>query len=492
MSPPYSSYNTETRHYTTSQQGSNYSTSSTLPKHTVPPLEEQTQLDDILKDLLTDQLRVSSPKSGSNTLSKETRTFRTYETQKGPDGKLSHQTAEVTYKLPGEVKEERSYTMKTEREMKSSYAPTSAFSYTPTSPELARRVESPKTNTLPYRTDYDNRFHSESSYNYNTMDTSRSDSDSSWLQQQQRKLRDKKDVKDEKRVQQEKKLVEELRTAQNRYMTKRAASEEEERNVMDTYQMNGPTSPPGGYSYSMSRTHTYSTDKSPNVSSGDTSFESKPVRPPPSPTQTRITIQSNTSTSAPITPPIRSSSKDFMSKSRTQSGGQSWQGSQTFTRQHSDVTFDRKNQINPPVIRQITITTPPSSPRPFSPSYQTSTYIYNTKKTEGQMSPKVERKVDVDHKFSSLERDSSLQTAFTPQQTSQMQTSYKQQTSTQSYGTGSLPRHEPTKTKVTEIHEADLPVGQKKSHYITEVYVHRGPGQTNRTTGTTLTLNFDL
>ncbi|XP_061183733.1 tensin-1-like isoform X3 [Saccostrea echinata] len=258
--------NNNTKSYGTQSYNTSYSTNA---KQSVTPLDEQTQLDDILSNLLNDQ--VISPKSGSSTMSKESRTFRTYETHTGPDGKPAHQSAEVTYKLPGEVREERHYTVKTEKSS-SPYMPTKAFSYT-TSPEMARKFDSPKSNTLPYKTDYDNRYQSEmSSSSYSTMQNGKTFSDTdSWLQQQQKKLRDKKDFKDDVRVQQEKKLVEELRSAQNRYMTKRAQSEEEASSVKNSSLSNGPASaPPQGYSYSMSRTHTYSTEKSPGPFSSGT------------------------------------------------------------------------------------------------------------------------------------------------------------------------------------------------------------------------------
>ncbi|XP_048774490.1 tensin-1-like isoform X4 [Ostrea edulis] len=257
--------NNNTKSYGSQSYNTSYSTNA---KQSVTPLDEQTQLDDILSNLLNDQ--VISPKSGSSTMSKETRTFRTFETHTGPDGKMAHQSAEVTYKLPGEVKEERHYTVKTEKSS-SPYMPTKAFSYT-TSPEMARKFDSPKSNTLPYKTDYDNRYQSDMSSSYSTMQNGKMVPESdSWLQQQQKKLRDKKDYKDDVRVQQEKKLVEELRSAQNRYMTKRAQSEEEAACVKNSSLSNGPASaPPQGYSYSMSRTHTYSTEKPPGTFSSGT------------------------------------------------------------------------------------------------------------------------------------------------------------------------------------------------------------------------------
>jgi hypothetical protein len=49
----------------------------------------------------------SPPKSGQS--SNETRTFRTYDTERGPDGKVTYRTAEVNYKMP----EQQSYSYST-------------------------------------------------------------------------------------------------------------------------------------------------------------------------------------------------------------------------------------------------------------------------------------------------------------------------------------------------------------------------------------------
>ncbi|XP_048774489.1 tensin-1-like isoform X3 [Ostrea edulis] len=447
--------NNNTKSYGSQSYNTSYSTNA---KQSVTPLDEQTQLDDILSNLLNDQ--VISPKSGSSTMSKETRTFRTFETHTGPDGKMAHQSAEVTYKLPGEVKEERHYTVKTEKSS-SPYMPTKAFSYT-TSPEMARKFDSPKSNTLPYKTDYDNRYQSDMSSSYSTMQNGKMVPESdSWLQQQQKKLRDKKDYKDDVRVQQEKKLVEELRSAQNRYMTKRAQSEEEAACVKNSSLSNGPASaPPQGYSYSMSRTHTYSTEKPPGTfSSGDSTFDSR-VTKPTSPTrglQTKVILQP---ASAPISPPLRSSSKNFMQRSRTLSNSAvDGKGPQKLLRQSSDVTFDRKDDIQPPVIRQITITTPPRSPRPFSPTYQTSTYRYSNR-SAASLSPPVERKT--------FQRE--FMTPPVQEPTVMRHTNQRSFSSSESdkYNTKSLPRHAATKSKVTEIHESSLPEGTVEKSYKTD------------------------
>ncbi|XP_033727865.1 LOW QUALITY PROTEIN: uncharacterized protein LOC117317245 [Pecten maximus] len=434
-------------------------------KKTVPPLDEQTQLDMILSDLLNDSVFVSSPqsppKSGANSVSKDTRTFRTYDTQSTPDGKTMYQTAEVTYKIPGGYKEERNYTMtKTEEK---SYVPKNAFSYTsgPTSPELQRKAESPKTHSLPYRTDYDNRYYSNNESTFNrTMDSSRSmspnEQTSSWLQEQQQKLRQRKDSKDEKTVQQERQLVEELKTAQNKYFMKRAHNQAEEQATMDTYRTSPPpvSNGPVSSSYVVTQNHSYSTDRSahepvrsfspPNFT-GDSFFNSSykststssTQKPPPSPGQQRAPPP----LTSPVTPPVRSSSKDFMQRSRNTSTS-SWQGRVGQKEPEQD--------IKPAVIRAISITTPPQSPRPFSPVQKQQTYQVSTTRTTVE-------------KQQPQQRDQNLDIQMT------------------------LPVHAPTKTKITEVQEVSHPEGQKKSHYITEVYVHRtagadGTGTTQRST----------
>lgn len=436
---------------------SSYSSQSTLPKKAAT-VDEQKELDMILSDLLNDQVFVTSPKSppkSSHSSSNDTRTFRTYDTERGPDGKLTYRTAEVNYKVPEQQQTSYSYSTRTFNDDSKTYVPPNAFSYTPASPELARRTESSKSTTLPYsvRTDYEHQNGDQFSY-------SRSDADnSSWLQQQQQKLRERKDSKSEERQQQEKQLVDELRSAQNKYFTKRAQNEADEQAVMQTsFQQNmsppptmsnGPTT--GNYSYSMKKTHTFSTDKSPeppvrSYPTGESSYTTSSYRtesnkPPPSPGQTRTNIQIN----MPVSPPLRSSSKDYMQRSRTSSSSNSWQSSQgqNSYRQNSDSTFDRQSEvILPPVVKTITITTPPLSRRSFSPTNQ-----QNVQKTSN-------------YEIRQTIRDQSPD--FTK----------------------SLPRYSPTKTKVTEIQETNFPEGDKKSHYITEVYVHRTAGDNNPEPGT--------
>lgn len=323
-----------------------------------------------------------------------------------------------------------------------SYVPKNAFSYIsgPTSPEMQRKAESPKTHSLPYRTDYDNRYYNtnESSFN-RTMDSSRSMSPSeqtaSWLQEQQHKLRQRKDSKDEKTVQQERQLVEELKTAQNKYFLKRAHNQAEEQATMDSYHStssppvaNGPVSS----SYVVTQNHAYSTERSAPSFTGDSSLynsyrstsSSSTHKPPPSPGQQRAVPP----LISPVMPPVRSSSKDFMQRSRTTSTS-SWQGRVG--------QKEEPEEIKPTVIRAISVTTPPQSPHPFSPLQQQQMYEVSTARHTEQTPPPRDQNIDIKM---------------------------------------TLPIHEPTRTKVTEVQETSYPEGQTKSHYITEVYVHRTAG----------------
>ena len=453
---------------------SSYSSSSGTKK-SVPPLDEQTQLDLILSDLLNEQAFVSSPTSPKSASGKETRTFRTYDTHTSPGGKTSYQTAEVTYKIPGGYKEEK--TTVTRSEEKQAYVPPNAFSYT-TSPELARKANSPKTQTLPYRTDYDNRYNDSS---YRTMESSRSmsptDTTASWLQEQQHKLRQRKDSKSEMQVEQERQLVEELKSAQNKFISQKAQKQQEEKITMDTF--NKVSSPPRvvspvangpvtTYNYQVSRNNnSYSNEKpQPNASAvnvswppvnynpGDlTSYSTTTYRtetksggvtkPPPSPGQTRQIIYP-----APVSPPARSSSKDYMQRNRTTSNS-SWQGGSSNTNSLNRQYSDRYDvDIRPPVVKTITITTPPLSPR-LSPKQQNQNQIQNT------------------YKVNTVQRINTIQPSpvTTRREFVQSNTSM---------------HHAPTKTKTTEVQELDHTDGHKNSNYITEVYINRSPSGPGR------------
>lgn len=93
-------------------------------------------------------------------------------------------------------------------------------------------------NSVPYRVDYDNR----SMDSFRSLDYS-SDSElpGSWLHQQQQKLRAKREGKDNfvhHRSQQEKQLVSELKNAQTSIKKKRAQSDAEEQAIIDQFMQN--------------------------------------------------------------------------------------------------------------------------------------------------------------------------------------------------------------------------------------------------------------
>ncbi|KAK6166364.1 hypothetical protein SNE40_023079 [Patella caerulea] len=402
-SKQYNSLNTNglvSSNYNSNVQSS-YGTNS-LPRDTVKPLDETTQLDNLLQDLLNQQNYISGPSSPSSkgqdakTITTTTRTFTTYsptDSQKSPD-RVAIQRAEVSYKLPGTKEENRQLLISSsldEVDRKPSGIPRNAFTYTPTSPrdqsksyqslEREMRTESNvKTHTLPYRTDYENK--QNDSY-YHTLDGShfssnKSDNESSnvWLQQQQHKLQSKKDHGDFRSLQ-EKQLVSELKNAQNKYYTRRAQSESDEQDFMDTSyrSFNGPISPTTAPATYGPPRRAYSTDgffpdapenrqhyTTQSVTTETRSFGSKSTsnKPPPSPTQQRF---------QPVAPPVRTSSRDYM-RSRSNSSS-SW---------HPQAQSEPDPQIIPRSYSS-SHSTPPRSPRALSPTGPHSTTTYTTYRT---------------------------------------------------------------------------------------------------------------
>ena len=351
-----------------------------------PPLDERTQLDELLSDLLSDQVIVTSPTSprsppgpqsprsppgppspqqnmmsGAKTVTTTTHTYSTYSStdsaagRSHPTDKVLIQRAEVTYKVPGQGEERHHYTIAGEPpELEKPRVPKGAFTYTPTSPSqmdqsrtfqsLERDMnrtehvgglqQSPpaRTHTLPYRADYENRYNVSETQHYNTLDSDQT----SWLQQQQQKLQRMRDGRDASgRTEQEKQLVQELRFAQNRYYKQRAHSEAEEQAVMESYRQtpvhNGPITPasaPANYAppprgFGGETGHFNTFSQSQFAESHfSNSAERSSNKPPPSPTMQR----SAPPTSVPVQPPVRSSSKDYM-RSRSNSSSNTWQAS---------------------------------------------------------------------------------------------------------------------------------------------------------------------
>lgn len=421
-------------------------------------MDEQNQLDQILSNLLNDQVNFSTKSAPPQT--SETKSFKTWDAQTGSHG-------EVAFRVPLNVST-KSKSVSDETSSKP-YIPKSAFTYTPPSPEFSKshKIEmSSKSQTLPYRTDYDSRYNTDS-YSYKA-DSSQKKShmeqehSPSWLDEQKQKLRYKQEGGDERHMQ-DKMLVQELKTAQNKYYTKRAENEADEKTVMNSYHTsppplsNGPSSQPN-YSYTVSRTHTYSTsDPSPTgishhdyMGDSQTSHSSKSYstesrsygsslanKPPPSPVLQRSMMPTS---APPVPPPPRASSRDFMQQQQQQqqqqqnqqrvrsSSSSSWQShNRPLNRQHSDSAYERDLQVDRQPF-SYTASPPVHSPRSFSPTQQ-----------------------------------------------SYQSNSWRVQNSTQQVGRdnvdfGIVPPISPPKPTVTEVKSPD----GKKQHYVTEVFVHRG------------------
>ncbi|KAL4217472.1 Tensin-3 [Mactra antiquata] len=390
--------------------------SSTSPRSGKVALDEQTQLDQILSDLLNDQAFVSQKSAPG------TRSFKTVEEHTSPEGNVVVQRSDVTYKLP-EVRSEKHYTVKTETKtvQDDKYKPVNAFTYTPSSPEMSRSFEplrSPQSPKAPYRTDYENNYKKES-YSYQSNGpSSLSDGESlSWLQQQQAKLREKSTERDPHRQRNEQMLIQELKKSQtqNKYFQKQSQSEDESSTKVSSPLQNGPTSP---YSYTVSRTHTYNTEKSPTengfrphdtlpVAASHTTYITEQTtsskvsnKPPPSPNLQRTVTP--TLSSPPVPPPQRTSSRDYMqhqtqqqqqqqqqTRNRSYSGGayqqstSSWK-TETHTqprvvqRHNSESAYDREHYERQHESRQQ-FKTPPLSPRSVSPhTFQNYKTVYKT------------------------------------------------------------------------------------------------------------------
>ena len=359
---------------------------STSPRSAKVALDEQTQLDQILSDLLNDQAYVSQKSSPG------TRSFKTVEEHTSPEGNVVVQRGDVTYKVP-EMRNEKHYTVKNEsRSTEEKYKPVNAFSYTPNSPPPVR---SP---TSPYRTDYENPYQSNGPSSLSDGEHSLS-----WLQQQQAKLRGKSSERDTTRNRNEKNLIEELKKSQtqNKYFAQKSDDESQKSPPLQ----NGPSSP---YSYTVSRTHTYNQEKSPSETPQFRPHDSLPItashttyiteqsngtsskvsnKPPPSPS-----LQRTLHSPPPVPPPARTSSRDYMqqqqtttTRNRTYSSGNGYPQQQppqmttkVVQRHNSESAYDR-DHFEKQQATQRQFTTPPMSPRSVSPhTFQTYKTVYKT------------------------------------------------------------------------------------------------------------------
>ncbi|KAL8566605.1 hypothetical protein ACOMHN_054827 [Nucella lapillus] len=434
----------------------NYNSLPPQPRQPVqvpaPTVDERSQLDDLLSDLLSDQV-IASPKSPQQSLSGPrsplspasppqqsggksmmTTATHSYSSFSSPDGGgvrsppadgVFVQRADMSYRSPGQFEDRQKYSTGGEvPDSERSRVPKGAFTYTPTSPSsqpdrahayqslerdmsrtdhgLALQQSPPsRTQTLPYRADYENRYTASEGQHYNTMDSEQT----SWLQQQQQKLQRMREGRDASgRTEQEKQLVNELRVAQNRYFRQRAHSDAEEQVVMNTYRQppmhNGPLSappthapPPREFGGETGHFNTFSQSQSQFVESHfNGGGERSSNKPPPSPTMQRSQVQP-ASAPPPVQPPVRSSSKDYM-RSRSQSGGSShvWPvstphppaASRTLVRQYSDTLYDREQRLNLQAqLAPSSQSTPPLSPHALSPTLMdpNASTTYTTYKT---------------------------------------------------------------------------------------------------------------
>ncbi|KAL8587820.1 hypothetical protein ACOMHN_021038 [Nucella lapillus] len=414
----------------------------------VPPVEERSQLDDLLSDLLTDQV-ITSPRSpvspaspqqnmmkGAKTVTTTTHTHHTFSSTdshggRSPADKVLIQRAEVTYKVPGVGEERQHYTIAGEppelekpRVHEDAYTHSSATSSSHV--DQSRRFQSLErdmnrkervinvqhsppayTQTLPYRTDYENRYNVTDSQHYNTLDSDQA----SWLQQQQQKLQRKRDGRDPSgRTEQEKQLVNELKFAQNRYYTHRGSSEADEKAMMDPYRQppmhNGPLSastmpanyapPPRGFGGDSGHFSTYSQSQSQYVESQyPGGGERSSNKPPPSPTLQR----SAPPVSMLVQPPARSSSKDYMRSRSHSSNSNLWQTSppanRPLERQYSESILDRDHMSGLNAPRRASSSSPTVSPSgarsPVLGPMATTTYTtYRTLHKEMRDEPRVQ------------------------------------------------------------------------------------------------------
>ncbi|GFN99936.1 tensin, partial [Plakobranchus ocellatus] len=334
-------------------------------RKTVQTLEEKTQLDELLNDLLSpiEQKRTAA----SPALSPNSSTANML----GTSNKTSTQRSDV---IEHEVMRSPTY-----RSQQASPPPPARPSYRPAEFEIPPPSKySDNYSSAPPTT-------SSAPMQYSSLDSDAN----AWLAAQQQKLKNFKEGRDASgRTVQEKNLVNELKFAQNKYYTRRTDLEEEERSVMDQYgrqhnyqqHLNGPLSPPQQYASSYSTSYVES-----SRSYGDSARRpTASNKPPPSPIMQR-SLQPPAQNAAPPAPiPARGSSREFMQRTRSNSSS-SWQQQQhrsTLTRQQSDTLYDRRDVEHiQPKSYGSTHSTPPLSPRAASPIGPTSTTTYTQYRT---------------------------------------------------------------------------------------------------------------
>lgn len=347
-------------------------------------VDEQKQLDDILSELLGEsamipQGQVTTYNAGNNSWSTSQR-----EVHEGDDGR-SRSVKETIKSFSNPDPYTKSETVTVKKMSYSHSGPdqyerpviddnrsqSTSYTYRPISPQQSYRTESVRTTSPspirspsprvhnPYNVGYENR-------EYRSSYETHAGEEPSWLQQQQMKLRARREGREiedlNKRTAQEKLLVAELKNAQKGYQVRRTHSESEERPVVESYtsryvtrteaskgssQPNGPlvhhyrhTSEPRD----LRTTESHTEKKSVSVQQQPISYTvtitpgqqrdkhqgAITTKPPPSPGPVR--------SPSPIAP-SRSSSREVM-KSRT------WQShNRPLARQRSDTSYDRERSL---------------------------------------------------------------------------------------------------------------------------------------------------
>ncbi len=229
--------------------------------------DEQTQLDQIINELLGDQMFSTSPPQqvknynpNYGSLSSQagnTQTIVSWQTDK--EGPTKKTTVSKQTRTSGPQSRAETITVQKRESSKDGYGGSYNTQRSQNSQfyksEKHERVGSPisslgsptpsRLHSVPYKIEYENRY----ADSYSPMEYfSDSELPRSWLQQQQLKLRAKREGKDYGfRTEQEKQLVHELRGAQMKFKSKRAMSEAEEDAILAQYsnqdvfaQHNGP------------------------------------------------------------------------------------------------------------------------------------------------------------------------------------------------------------------------------------------------------------
>ncbi|XP_013414657.1 tensin-1 isoform X4 [Lingula anatina] len=420
-----------------SNPGHNYSNNMVVAQHTNQQytqqshqtttnnnnnIDEQKQLDDILSELLGESALLPSAPQVTTTRDGNNWTTSERSVSQSEDGR-SKSIMETSKTFSNPDPYTRSETTTVKKMSYTTYDPSvehavvedhrgrsSSYTYRPISPQQSSMVESRVRSPSPVRSPTPTKtFESQTYRTYDTRSTSSSEEPMSWLQQQQAKLKARREGRDlldlERRTVQEKQLVAELKNAQNRYQVRRRQSESDEQAVIESYRkaekrenvfQNGPVSPqpvspksepwvyrpperyrppsapPEPYRRQMSPESTYKAEKSVFVQSTNPVSYTVTItpgkqKPPPIGT---IATKPPRPTSPSI--PARTSSRNVMSMRHWQSHGK------PLRRQASDTSHDRERPMK--WSSQGTQTPPSTPPRTASPAppagYSTAQHHY--------------------------------------------------------------------------------------------------------------------